>query len=244
MKSALVVGGSNGIGLSIALHLEGYDRVYIIDKQEPACPVPANVRYLPFDLLDKDYTLFDRLDESISTLVITAGYGRLALFSDVEEYEIERLFMVNTIGVIRILKHFYSKLHSATDDFHCAVMVSIAGIVASPFFSIYGASKAALHRFIESVNVELEKAGAKNRVLEVSPGSIKGTNFSGGGTDLTQTEELALRIIERMMRKELLYIPQYEEIFRSVIARYREDAHAFGLESYEYKLKSGRIGSK
>lgn len=138
MKSALVVGGSNGIGLSIALHLEGYDRVYIIDKQEPACPVPANVRYLPFDLLDKDYTLFDRLDESISTLVITAGYGRLALFSDVEEYEIERLFMVNTIGVIRILKHFYSKLHSATDDFHCAVMVSIAGIVSSPFFSIYG----------------------------------------------------------------------------------------------------------
>lgn len=241
MKSALVVGGSNGIGLSITLRLEGYDTVYVLDKREPACPIPAHVRYLPFDLLEKDYSLLDRLDESVSTLVITAGYGRLALFNDVEECEIERMFMVNTVGVIRILKHFYRKLLAPAADFHCAVMVSIAGIVSSPFFSVYGASKAALHRFIESVNVELEKAGAANRILEVSPGTIKGTNFSGGGTDLAQTEELALQIIERMMCKELLYVPQYDEIFCSVITRYQENPHGFGLESYEYKLKSGRL---
>ena len=33
--------------------------------------------------------------------------------------------------------------------------------------------------FIESVNIELEKAGTDNRILNVSPGSLKGTRFNG-----------------------------------------------------------------
>lgn len=226
--------------MSITHVLKGYDKIYIIDKCKPVC-VPKSVQYIPFDLLNKDYSIFDRLDESISTLVITAGYGKLGLFQDIDETEIEPLFLVNTVGVIRILKHFYSKLQSSTCDFHCAVMVSIAGMISSPFFSIYSASKAALHRFIESVNVELEKGGAKNRILEVSPGSITGTSFSGGETDLSQTRELSNEIVKRMMDKELLYIPQYDDVFRNVIARYQDSPHDFGLESYDYKIKSGRL---
>ena len=42
------------------------------------------------------------------------------------------------------------------------------------------ASKAALCRFAESVNIELEVSGTANRILDVSPGSIKGTRFNGG----------------------------------------------------------------
>ncbi len=70
-------------------------------------------------------------------------------------------------------------------------MVSIAGFMSSPFFSLYGATKASLKIFIESVNVELEKAGAVNRILNVSPGSIKGTSFNSGKTDLSLTSTLA-----------------------------------------------------
>ena len=120
-------------------------------------------------------------------------------------------------------------------------MVSIAGFMSSPFFSVYGASKAALKVFIESVNVELEKSGATNRILNVSPGSIKGTSFNQGKTDLSQTSILAKEILHQLEIKNDLFIPQYEEIFKNVLARYQADFREEGRHSYEYKLNSGRV---
>jgi len=127
------------------------------------------------------------------------------------------------------------------DDFYCGVMVSIAGFMSSPFFSVYGATKAALKIFIESVNVELEKAGTTNRILNVSPGSIKGTSFNQGKTDLTQTASLANDIVQHLEAKDDLFIPQYEEVFKHVLQRYHDDFRKEGLHSYDYKVQSGRI---
>ena len=41
--------------------------------------------------------------------------------------------------------------------------------------------------------------------------------------------------------KDDLFIPQYEEVFKRVLARYHEDFREEGLHSYEYKMNSGRI---
>ena len=122
-------------------------------------------------------------------------------------------------------------------------MVSIAGFMSSPFFSLYGATKAALKIFIESVNVELEKGGCANRILNVSPGSIKGTSFNGGATDLSETEQLAAEIIAHIEAKEDLFIPRYDEVFHEVLERYHTDFRAEGRHSYDYKLQSGRMKS-
>ena len=59
---------------------------------------------------------------------------------------------------------------------------------------------------IESVNIELEEAGRFNRILNVSPGSIKGTAFNGGRTDLSLTSKLAEEIVEHFMNKDVLFI--------------------------------------
>lgn len=115
-----------------------------------------------------------------------------------------------------------------------------ADFMSSPFFSVYAATKAALKIFIESVNVELAKSGSANRILNVSPGAIKGTGFYGGRTDLSLTSGPAREIISRMERKEDLFIPQYDEVFREVLRRYHEDFRAEGTRSYGYKLKSLR----
>ena len=243
MKRILVVGGANGIGLSIATELalrEGTEKVYIVDK----APLPEeyrkeNIENFEFDLTNSDYSLFDRFTD-IDGLIITAGFGRLSLFRDIPEQHIMDSFNVNTIPVMRLIKRFYPKLESG-DDFYCAVMVSIAGFMSSPFFAVYGATKAALKIFIESVNVELEKAGSKNRILNVSPGSIKGTSFNAGKTDLSQTRQLAQEIITHTEAKDDLFIPQYDEIFRHVLERYHNDFREEGRHSYDYKVQSGRI---
>ena len=239
MKKALIVGGSNGIGLSIALQLQGYDRITIIDKAEPAQPLPPHIEYVLFDLTSADYSIFDRYQD-VSLLMITAGFGHLALFRDITEQHIIDSFQVNSIAAIRIIKHFYERL-SGADDFLCGIMVSIAGFLSSPLFAVYGATKAALKIFIESVNVELEMGGSRNRILNVSPGSIRGTRFDGGTNDLSQTKALAQQIIEHLEAKKDLFIPQYEEVYQHVLERYHQDFRAEGRHSYEYKMKSGRV---
>lgn len=246
MRNVLIVGGANGIGLSIAKVLtaeKDTERVYIVDKV-PLLPEykEKKIKNDLFDLASADFSFFDRFQD-IDGLIVTAGFGRLALFSDIPEEQISTYFNINTIGVIRVIKHFYDKILSQ-QDFYCCVMVSIAGFMSSPFFSLYGASKAALKIFIESVNVELEKAGTTNRILNVSPGSIKGTSFYQEKTDLSLTLPFAQEIISHIKNKDDLFIPQYAEVFKSVLARYHDDFRAEGRHSYEYKMNSGRIIKK
>ena len=113
--------------------------------------------------------------------------------------------------------------------------------MSSPFFAVYGATKAALKIFIESVNVELKKDGSSNRILNVSPGSLKGTSFTAGKTDLSITAPMANAIIEHLEAKDDLFIPQYDEVFNNVLERYHTDFRAEGEHSYDFKLKSGRL---
>ncbi|GAP72065.1 glycerol-3-phosphate cytidylyltransferase [Candidatus Symbiothrix dinenymphae] len=119
-KIALVVGGSNGIGLALCSRLlqRGYAKVYVVDS-----------------LTDK---------------------------------ELSDIFKVNSIAVSRIIKHFYPKIQGQ-DLFFCGVMGSIAGLISSPMLAAYGASKAAVCKLIESLNIELEMRHTPNRILNVSP---------------------------------------------------------------------------
>lgn len=243
IKGILVVGGANGIGLSIATELakrETVEKVYIVDKA-PLVEEFYNPKFetFQFDLTNEDYSFFDRFTD-INALMITAGFGKLALFKDISERHIVDSFNVNTIPVLRLVKRFYGRMES-NEDFYCGVMDSIAGWMSSPFFSVYGATKAALKIFIESVNVELKKGGSLNRILNVSPGSIKGTSFSAAKTDLCVTAPMAKAIIEHLEAKDDLYIPQYDEVYKNVLDRYYSDFRAEGEHSYDYKVASGRL---
>ena len=243
IKRMLVVGGANGIGLSIVEEMASRDtteKVYVVDKalfsEEYSHP---KIEASQFDLTSSDYSFFDRFDD-IDSLMITAGFGRLAHFRDIPEQHIMDSFNVNTIPVLRLVKRFYSKLEGP-EDFYCGVMVSIAGWMSSPLFAVYGATKAALKVFIESVNVELLKTGSPNCVLNVSPGSIKGTSFNSGKTDLSLTSCLAKEIIDHLQAKDDLFIPLYDEVFKTVLERYHDDFREEGGHSYEYKRASGRM---
>ena len=242
IKNILVVGGANGIGLSIAqemAHRASTDHVYVVDKsimeEQYAHP---KIESIQFDLTSADYSIFNCFT-NINALMITAGFGQLALFKDVSEQYIIDSFNVNTIPVLRLIKHFYNKIEGE-EDFYCGVMVSIAGWMSSPFFSVYGATKAALKVFIESINVELQKGGSSNVILNVSPGSIEGTNFYSKGNNLEILHGLTLEILEHLELKDDVFIPKYDELFREILSRYHDDFRREGAHSYEYKLNNIR----
>ncbi len=249
MKKAIVVGGSNGIGLAIAKKfIENNYHVCILDMVAPDSKSFLNAEdytYSYCNLLDFDEELFASLarDEEIEALMITAGFGRVADFEFLHNAEINNMIQVNTTAGIKIVRCFYERIKSER-DFYCGMMGSIAGLISSPMFSVYAASKAAICRFIESVNIELEFFGTSNRILNVSPGSIKGTKFNGGENDFTMTDTLSSKILNALFAKEELYIPEYEEVYKGVIERYNKDPHEYGLHSYKYKINSGRASNE
>lgn len=248
MKKAIVLGGSNGIGLAISIDLleKGYS-LYIVDRSEPKEEYfeGKDIEYIKCDLKDFDIDVFNKLvqDKSIELLMITAGFGRVTRFENLDITEIKNQMQVNAVSIMEIIKCFYSRILNSK-NFYTGVMVSIAGRITSPLFSTYSASKAALSKFIEALNIELEKGGTKNRILEVSPGSLKGTRFNGGRNDLSQTSGIASEIVEKMLSRETLFIPEYEEVYKGVIERYNSDSRKFGLESYDYKISKNREDNK
>lgn len=248
MKRILIVGGASGIGLAIAVEMARRDdceRVYVADRSPfPEDCLNEKIDARLFDLTSPDYSFFDRYTD-IDALMITAGFGRLALFGDLDEDYIERSFQVNTVSAIRLIRRFYSRLQAA-QPFRCGVMVSIAGYMSSPFLSVYAGTKAALRVFIESVNVELQKGGSSNRILNVSPGTIRGTKFDDplAENQLSLTHPLACDIIARLEAGDDLFIPDYERVYKHVLQRYHDDFRAEGLHSYDYKVASGRMKQK
>lgn len=241
-KTAVIVGGGSGIGLAIAERMRADGKkVIVVDKTEPE----NGAEFIKSDLLNFDAKLFRALagDNSVDMLVITAGVGLLNDFENHTDFDIDRMIKVNAAAPIKIIRAFYGRIKS-DESFYTAVIGSIAGLVSSPMYSVYGASKAAVCRFIESVNAEIAAAGFKNRILNASPGSVKGTRFNGGENDLSLLLPLADEIIRRTETGEALFIPDYESVYKGVLERYHSDSERFGLESYEYKKNSGRQPQK
>ena len=245
MKKALVIGGSNGMGLAITHCLidKGY-YVSILDRHSPEGDSlqAGSYTYQYCDLMNLDEDLITSFsnDADYTFLMITAGIGRVADFEYFHTVEIKNMMTVNATSTIQILRLFYNRIKNK-DKFHCGVMGSISGLMTSPSATVYAASKAAICRFIESVNIELEVSDTDNRILNVSPASFKGSRFYGGQNQIELLKGMAGDIIDRVLKSETLFIPQYEETFRDVLERYHANPHEYGLYSYQYKKESGRL---
>ena len=245
MKKAVVIGGSNGVGLAITKNLinKGY-YLEVCDCVQPEEGVLDNAlyHYNFCNLLEFDDELFTLLatDPEVEVLMITAGIGRIADFQAHHIAEIEKIFRIDTVSTIKLIRIFYERIQSK-NVFYSGVMGSISGWLCSPAASVYAAAKAAVVRFIESVNIELEASGTYNRILDISPANIKGTKFYGGQNNLELIGSLAEDIVQHLFMCDTLFIPQYEELLKSVLDRYHTDSHEYGLYSYKFKKESGRL---
>ena len=221
--------------------------VEILDIVSPEAGVidAEHYNYTRFDLLNMDVSITESLadDKSVNLLMITAGFGRVAEFDQFHISEISKMMTVNATSTIQLLRCFYERIKN-DEKFYCGVMCSISGMMSSPMATVYSASKAAVCRLIEGVNIELEENGSSNRILNVSPASFKGSKFYGGENDLNELNELSDSILTNLFNSSELFIPMYEEIFKGVLERYHNDPHEYGLYSYEYKKKSGRVDNE
>lgn len=242
MKTLSLVGGSRGLGFALLQQLKDhYDLIHLFDIENPI-EKETNTHFHKFDLSKDNVLSISKYICSSDDLIITAGVGQVKPFIDCSVSEIKNLFLINTISNIQIVRLFFENL-LCKKDCHCLFMGSIAGEVCSPLFATYGASKASIYQLCESLNIELEKKGSSNRITYVSATSFDGTSFNGKDTDLSKIAPVAVECICAMKNKETKHYIN-PELCKDVISRYNKDSHSFGLSSYEYKMKSGRISHK
>lgn len=244
-RAALVV-GCGGIGShvakAIALKYPG-KKIYLADIVAPSIAEQMpEAEFISVDLFKDDVSAIASLD--IDMLFISAGIGRLSGFETFNDTEIEKNFRINCISAIQLIRSYYGRILSS-ENFYCAVVTSIAGIVASPLYSIYSATKGALVKFIEAVNAELEYKGSPNRIVDIAPGYIGGTGFHGGTCTEKEEqtlEELADRFVNAMTDRTERYIPN-DKVYSRVISSYNDNFSAFASESMQYKLKNNSLNN-
>jgi cytidyltransferase-like protein len=244
--NVLLIGGSSGLGLSILHKLindEKITKIILVDKI--SSPISdKKLLFIQFNVFSEDIsTLVNNIDIKINVLIYTAGVGRLDFFSNIDPVEINQSFIINTITPIKLINYYKNILYS-NEKFYSCIISSISGLISSPLYSLYSSTKASLSKFIESVNVELEYLGFSNRILDVCPGSIKGTSFKGDETNLSLLSQLSDDILFSLFNQKNLLIPDYEKIYKKVISDYTSDSKKFGLNSLKYKLENNKLETK
>jgi NAD(P)-dependent dehydrogenase (short-subunit alcohol dehydrogenase family) len=177
MPSALVTGGSSGIGLAIAemLRADGYDVTLASRTREKleaaaagigAFAVTANMA----DEADCIRAVGEHRERfgGMDVLVNSAGLGVGGTVESLQTKHIDLQLGVNLRGLLLVSREAIPLLKETRGwIFNLA---SIAGTAPTPGLTVYGATKAAVIALTRSQNLELEAAGV--RAIAICPGFV------------------------------------------------------------------------
>ncbi len=188
-KTAVITGGSRGIGLAIAKKLaEGGANIavlYVGDESEGAAAKAELEQYgtkveqyfCDVSDFEKSKAVSEQVIEEfgkVDILINNAGITRDKLVLNMEESDFDAVINVNLKGTFNMIKHFYKHFMKNRGG-RIVSTSSIVGLIGNAGQANYSASKAGIIGLTKSVAREL--AGRNVTVNAVAPGYI--------GTDMT-----------------------------------------------------------
>jgi NAD(P)-dependent dehydrogenase (short-subunit alcohol dehydrogenase family) len=196
-KVAVVTGANSGIGFATAKRFADEGAyVFITGRRQNELDaamknIGKNVTGVQGDVsnlkdLDRLFETVKKEKGHVDILFANAGIGEFAPLESITEEHFDKTFGVNVKGVIFSVQKALPLLRENASIMFNA---SIAGSKASPSFSVYGATKAALRSLVRSFAVELKDR--KIRINAISPGPINTPGFDGLGS--TPQENAAFR---------------------------------------------------
>lgn len=210
-KTALVTGGSSGIGLQVALSLarDGYvttagvrDPNGALELKGEASNEDLAVNVVRMDVTDPQ-SVHDAIMEAsnggqrLDVLVNNAGYGQLGCMEDVPVDDFRKQFETNFFGIIDVMQKALPIMRKCGSG-KIVNISSIVGRIGLPGSCAYISSKFALEGLTECLRYELGVFGI--RVTSIEPGVIK------------------TRFLESMKMPKLSRDAQYTKIINHVMA--------------------------
>lgn len=172
-RTVLIIGGTSGIGLGLARRFAEAGSTVIVGGRDTG--TVADLETVTVDVTDPDSVLRAR-DEvlrrhpDLDVLVTMAG---VMLIEDLRDpahiADTETTIAVNLLGTIRSVDAFTEHL-LARGDGDVVTVTSGIGFLPFPLMPSYGASKAGVHAYTESLRAQL--AGSGVRVTELIPPAV------------------------------------------------------------------------
>jgi len=120
----------------------------------------------------------------VDTLVNNAGYGVNGAIEEVSEDEFEPMFQTNVYGLIRVTRAFLPHFRQRRSG-HIFNLSSIGGLIGSPGWGFYNATKFAVEGLSEALAEEMKPLGVHVTVVE--PGPFR-TDFLGRSSKLARRQ--------------------------------------------------------
>jgi short-subunit dehydrogenase len=168
VRSALVTGGSSGIGLALArmLREDGFELTLVArrpDKLESAA-AEIGATAVPANLADADECVRVVAAHAerwggMDVLVNSAGLGVGGAFADLDTKRIDLQLDVNLRATMVVTRESLPLLRASRG--HIVTIASIAGTMPVPGLATYAATKAALVSFTGSLNREEADHGVR-----------------------------------------------------------------------------------
>jgi uncharacterized protein len=238
---ALVTGASAGLGRVFAERLaaRGYDLVLVARRAEKLAELearlskehgarclvisqdltePGAAEWLHREVAAKGWT--------VELLVNNAGFGHYGAFVEQDAAALRKMVAINVEAVAELALRFGKEM-AARRKGTVINVASGAGFIPTPYFGLYGATKAFVISFSQSLAAELEEAGV--RVLCVCPGATA-TEFHGiaagqAGADARAIPEVmtAEQVVDESLRAldkgKWMVVPGMKNLIQSELPR-------------------------
>ncbi len=145
MKSILIVGGSKGIGASIANQLKDTHNVITFSRGTNDID---NITHHSLDVLEDDLPDI----EDLQGLVYCPGSINLKSLSRLKIEDFQNDFNINVLGAIKVIKHYEKQLSQSKGS--VVLFSTVATHLGMPFHSSIAVSKAAIEGLAKSLAAE------------------------------------------------------------------------------------------
>lgn len=270
-KVVIVTGASSGIGeatarqfgregAKVVLAARRVERLEALSHEIKGMDAGAETLVVEADLsklediqrlVNETLERFSRID----VLVNNAGFGRLNWLEKLDPLkDIQAQFDVNVMGVIQTTRQTLPVMIQQRSG-HIINMCSMAGLVATPTYTVYAACKHAVHGFSEALRREVKPWGID--VSMIYPGGVVTEFASHAGIQrktkattpralLLTADEVGQAVVKLVRRPRAMWIIPWAWTFTVWMNRSlnwlvdRTTINRFTIPEREEELKAGR----
>jgi NAD(P)-dependent dehydrogenase (short-subunit alcohol dehydrogenase family) len=242
-KVALVTGAASGIGFALADRFASVGmKVVLADVEEsaletaeralkakgaPVLTVRADVSKAS-DIEELAARAYDKFG-AVHVLCNNAGVGIGGLTWEHSLEDWQWVLGVNLWGVIHGMRTFLPRMIAQGTEGHVINTASVAGLISSPYMSVYQATKHAVVAMTESLKMELDMTGTKIGASVLCPGFVQ-TRISDSErnrpTDLSQPRagtETSQEMIRELARQQVAAGLKPAEVAEMTLEAIRDD---------------------